>query len=177
MAVSAKVPAKGSPALPVELPPGELTRRVAILKRFRELLQAQRDRFRDYLAVLDTQKDVIAEGETGDFHTHVELEEKILADIFAIQKVIDPLDVMYRSVYSETAGDRVAPVSEVVSLKNALEDLKAEAKARTERNKALLASRMDEIRKEIKTIKKNPYRSVHPVYSGEGTASLVDIRT
>jgi hypothetical protein len=180
MAVSAEVPAKGSPALPVELPAEEVARRVAILKRFRELLQAQRDRFRDYLAALDTQKDVLEEGETENVLIHVEVEEKILADIFAIQKVIDPLEVMYRTAYSENAsgcgGDSGTPVFEVESLKAALEDLKVEAAARTDRNKTLLASRMEEIRKEIKTIKKNPYKNTHSVYYEEGAASMVDLR-
>jgi hypothetical protein len=87
---------------------------------------------------------------------------------------------MYRTAYPESAsahaGDSAAPVSEVMNLKTALEGLKTEAIARTERNKALLVNRMDEIRREIKTLKKNPYKAVRPIYSDEGTASLVDIR-
>ncbi|MDR0759078.1 MAG: flagellar export chaperone FlgN [Treponema sp.] len=177
MAVSAEIRPDASP---VELSSEEVARRVAILRRFRELLQAQRDRFRDYLTVLDKQKDLIEQGDAGDLLTHVELEEQIVADIFAIQKVIDPLEAMYRTAYPESAsvraGDNVAPVSEVTNLKTALEDLKTEAIARTERNKALLVNQMDEIRKEIKTLKKNPYKAARPVYSDEGTASLVDIR-
>ena len=178
MAVSAEIRADGSPVLPAELSAEEVARRVAVLKRFRELLQAQRDRFRDYLAVLDKQKDLIEQGGTGDLLTHVELEEQIVADIFAIQKVIDPLEAMYRTAYPDSASVRNgdAPVSEVVSLKTALEGLKTEAIARTERNKTLLVNRMDEIRKEIKTLKKNPYITVRPIYSDEGTAALVDIR-
>jgi hypothetical protein len=180
MAVSAEVPLKGSPASG-ELPAEEVARRVAILKRFRELLQAQRDRFRDYLTVLDTQKDVLEQGETEDILAHVEVEEKLLADIFAIQKVIDPLEAMYRTVYPESAAPRGeeggAPVSEVESLKTALEGLKAEAVARTSRNKALMVSRIEEIRREIKTLKKNPYINTHSVYSEEGAATMVDIQS
>jgi hypothetical protein len=177
MAVSAKIRTDAPPA---EFSAEEVARRVAVLKRFRELLQAQRDRFRDYLAVLDKQKDLIEQGGAGDLLTHVEVEEQIVADIFAIQKVIDPLEAMYRTAYPESApvraGDTATPVSEVTNLKTALEDLKTEAIARTERNKALLMNQMDEIRMEIKTLKKNPYTAARPVYSDEGTASLVDIR-
>lgn len=164
MAVSAEIRADGSPE--------EAARRVMILKRFRELLQAQRDRFRDYLAVLDKQKDVIEQGNAGSLLAHIELEEQIVADIFAIQKVMDPLEAMYRIACPENA----APVSEVKSLKDALEGLKTEAVTRTERNKALLAGKMDSIRTEIKTLKKNPYITARPVYSEEGAASMVDIR-
>jgi hypothetical protein len=176
MAVSAEIRADGSPALPAELSPTELAQRVAVLKRFRELLQAQRDRFRDYLAVLDKQKDIIEQGGVDSLLAHVEVEEKIVADIFAIQKVIVPLEAMYRTAYPGGGGDSAAPVSEVKSLKDALEGLKAEAIARTGRNKALLAGRMDGIRAEIKKIKTNPYIAARPAYSDEGTASMVDIQ-
>jgi hypothetical protein len=174
MAVSAEIRAGGSPDLTEGLAPEEVARRVAVLKRFRELLQAQRDRFRDYLAVLDKQQDIMEQGDAGSLLAHVELEERIVADIFAIQKVIDPLEVMYRTVCRP--GDNAAPVSEIKSLATALDGLKAEAAARTGRNKALLAGRMDEIRKEIKNLKKNPYMSARPSYSDEGSASMVDIR-
>jgi hypothetical protein len=179
MAVFTESRRDGSPVLPTELTPEEVARRVAVLKRFRELLQAQRDRFQDYLVVLDKQKDVIEQGAAGDILTHIELEENIVADIFAIQKVIDPLEAMYRTAYPEhTAcrpGDDAAPVSGIKNLTDALDDLKADAIARTGRNKALLAGRMDEIRKEIKTLKKNPYITARPSYSDEGVAFLVDI--
>ncbi|MDR0554696.1 MAG: flagellar biosynthesis protein FlgN [Treponema sp.] len=152
------------------LAPEELAQRVAILKRFRELLLAQRDRFRTYLDVLDKQQDMIEKGNADDLIAHVEMEEKIVADIFSIQKVIDPLEDMYRAAYPETAG--TAP-AEIPGLKSALEELKLEAVARTERNKELLSRRMDEIRSEIKILRANPYRG-----SGSAIAapSLIDIK-
>ena len=39
----------------------EIDQRVAILKRFKELLQEQRKRFNDYLIVLETQERSISE--------------------------------------------------------------------------------------------------------------------
>jgi hypothetical protein len=86
---------------------------------------------------------------------HVELEEKIVANIFAMQKVIDPLDEMYRAAGGAVPGTAAG----VRSLKSALEDLKKEAVIRSNRNKDLLSRRMAEIREEIKTLRTNPYRS------------------
>ena len=60
----------------------ELNHRIAVIKRFKELLITQRDRFRVYLDPLDRQKDVIETGSADDLLHHVELEEKIVADIF-----------------------------------------------------------------------------------------------
>ncbi|MDR1929529.1 MAG: flagellar biosynthesis protein FlgN [Treponema sp.] len=157
------------------LSPEEIERRVAVLKRFRELLREQRGRFCQYLEALDKQKGAIESGGTGeDLLSHVELEEKIVADIFAIQKVINPLEEMYRAAFTpETAA--LKEEQEVPSLKRALEELKAEAVLRSRRNRTLLAKRMEGLRTELKTLRKNPYALHRSVYAGE-TVSLVDLR-
>ena len=137
-----------------EISSSELKQRVALLKRFKELLKAQRERLRVYLDSLDRQKDIIQGGTTDDLIRHVELEENIISDIFSIQKVIDPLEQMYHSVkqdFSQSEG------LEVSSLKETLENLKADAAVRSERNKELLSRRMVEIRSEIKSLRNNPY--------------------
>jgi hypothetical protein len=153
--------------------PKELERRVAVLKRFRELLSQQRDRFRQYLDVLDKQKGVIEGGSADDLITHVELEEKIVTDIFAIQKVIDPLEKMYQTTFSPAVQS--TEEQEVPGLKAALEELKAEAVIRSQRNRGLLAKRMEELRLEMKTLRAKPYAIHRSAFSGE-SASLVDIR-
>ena len=38
--------------MPIEISETELAERVALLKRFKELLKKQREKFRDYLGVL-----------------------------------------------------------------------------------------------------------------------------
>ena len=129
----------------------ELSQRIAVIKRFKELLKAQRERFMAYLDSLDKQKDVIEGGTADDLIHHVELEEKIISDIFSIQNVIDPLEDMYHSMNAETHTD------EVTDLKNALDSLKSEAVVRSERNKELLSQRMVELRSEIKILRNNPY--------------------
>ena len=142
----------------------ELDQRIAVLKRFKELLKAQRDRFHAYLDALDKQKDVIEHGSADDLISHVELEEKIVADIFSIQKVIDPLEGMYHSITGTHAGTAAKttvsiekPDEEVSGLKKALEGLKNEAVIRSELNRTLLARRMAELRTEIKSLKSNAY--------------------
>lgn len=152
-----------------ELSDEEVAHRIAVLKRFRELLQEQRNRFQDYLVLLDKQKDVIEKGDTEALLTHVELEEKIVADIFAIQKVIDPLEDLYTASFPERE-------TEVPKLKAALEELKTEALQRSQRNKALLSEHMDRIRSEIKALRNNPFAARRSVYDTSGAASLIDIK-
>jgi len=163
--------------------PSELSHRVAVLKRFKELLKAQRDRFQTYLHALDRQKDVIQSGTTDELLQYVELEEKIVKDIFSIQKVIDPLEEMYQSTRMDTllpgsdrlkSGGLQSESGEVASLKEALDNLKTEAVYRSERNRELLAKRMAELRSEIKSLK-NQYPRRRPD-NNSPAPSLVDLK-
>jgi uncharacterized small protein (DUF1192 family) len=165
-----------------KLSPGELSQRVAVIKRFKELLKAQRDRFRAYLDALDRQKDVILGGTTDDLIRHVELEEKIVADIFSIQKVIDPLEKMYQSMRTEVpaaAGakaDEHSGGEEVVSLREALAGLRTEAVVRSEQNRALLSARMAELRSEIKSLRNNAFAFRKPAFDNAAAATQIDIK-
>ena len=161
----------------------ELAQRVAILKRFKTLLSQQRERFRSYLNLLDKQQNVIESGSAEDLLTYVEIEEKIVADIFSIQKVIDPLEEMYNAVVSDRNpaksllnAEGSGAQEEVPSIKASLEILKSEAVIRSTKNKELLSKRMLELRQEIKTLRNNPYAaSGKSAYSNSNKASLVDI--
>ncbi|GHT95819.1 hypothetical protein FACS1894141_5110 [Spirochaetia bacterium] len=172
----------------MELSPEEVQQRVAVLKRFRELLQAQRDRFKKYLEVLDSQKELIehgraddkvdgtADGKTDDLMTHVELGEQILADIFSIQKVIDPLEALYNAAYPDGSPNQADTPADVPSLKTALQGLKDEAVIRVARNKELLSKRMAETRSELKDLRSNPFAARRSVYNGAEAPSLIDIK-
>ena len=149
---------------------GELTQRMAVVKRFKELLEQQRERFRVYLAELDRERLAIGTGSADEIIAHVDLEEQIVEDIFSIQKVIDPLEVMYN------AAGPYLPANDVSSLKAALDDLKIQAAARSGQNRDLLSRRMADINSEIQTIKNNPFISKvrHALYQNV-TSSLIDI--
>ena len=171
---------KAMPAQPGNTPkksisPSELSQRVAVVKRFKELLKAQRDRFRAYLDALDRDKDVILGGTADDLIRHVELEENIVADIFSIQKVIDPLEKMYHSIKPEFSPSNNS-TEEVSGLKEALEGLKAEAVVRSEQNRALLSKRMAELRSEIKSLQSNSYARRQSVFGNAAAASRIDIK-
>jgi len=157
----------------------ELAQRVSILRRFKTLLTQQRDRFRSYLDLLEKQQNVIESGSAEDLLTYVEIEEKIVADIFSIQKVIDPLEEMYYTVVSgqRPGKAKIENTDEVPGLKASLEKLKSEAVIRSTKNKELLSKRMLELRQEIKTLRNNPYAASgrRTNFSDTNTASLIDI--
>jgi hypothetical protein len=153
----------------------EHDQRIAALKRFREMLQAQRDRFREYLALLDKQQDVIVKGDTEALLSYVDLEEHILKDIFNIQKVIDPLERLYRDLAASGGAADTAGPAEAEGLKAAVERLRNEAAANAERNRNLLSGRMAEIRSEIKDLRGNPYAARRSIYADSGAALMIDV--
>jgi hypothetical protein len=157
--------------------PEEVSRRRAALKHFRELLETQRDRFRDYLAVLDKEQDVIANGNTEALLAYVEMEEHIVKDIFNIQKVIDPLESLYREL-SGCAGDcaQAEEEEELGGFKAAVERLRNEAVANATRNRELLAKRMTEISAEITSLRGNPYAARRSIYADNGTPLMIDMQ-
>jgi len=170
-----------------EISPGELSRRVAIVKRFKELLKAQRDRFNAYLNSLEKQKDAILGGTADDLVRHVELEEKIVSDIFSIQKVIDPLEKMYHSIRTDDTpfggimgrGSKVPEADDredIMSLKEALQGLKSEAIIRSNQNREFLAKRMAELRSDIKSLRSNSYSRRQSVFGNIAGASQIDIQ-
>ncbi|MDR0539156.1 MAG: flagellar export chaperone FlgN [Spirochaetaceae bacterium] len=147
----------------------ETQSRVALLKRFRQLLVMQRERFRTYLETLDLQKNLIENGTVEELSNYVELEEKIAGDIFSLQKVIEPLQGMYRFAWNGLEPPEIPEIQTVV------ENLKNEAKNRLERNKTLLQDRMALIRNEIKELRASPYRRRRSAYTA-AAPSLIDVQ-
>jgi hypothetical protein len=179
------------------MPPGrelsqeELDQRVAVLKRFRELLANQRDKFRSYMDLLDHQKRDIESGDVDALVAHVEAEQGIVAEIFAVQKVIAPLEDLYRAVYpagtnslaggqgsgsdiGQSSGSGEGPQG-ISELKTTLEALKNEVVQRNTENQALLKQRMDMLRHQIMSVN-NPYKKRKSVYTQAAEPENLDIQ-
>jgi len=164
-------------AAAIDVDEAELAQRVSVLKRFKILLTQQRDRFKSYLDLLDKQQNVIESGSAEDLLAYVEIEEKIVADIFSIQKVIDPLEEMYYKVTSTVKpAESTDKSDEVPGLKASLEKLQSEAIIRSTKNKELLSKRMVELRSEIKALRNNPYAAKRSGFADTNSASLIDLK-
>jgi len=157
----------------VAISQAELDQRVAILRRFKGLLEQQRERFQKYLALLENQEAVIGSGSGEEILAHVELEEQIVADIFSMQRVINPLEDMYRKAIPQSFAD-----DEIPELKTSLQDMKIRVQAQSAKNRELLSARMSEIRTEMDVLKDSPFaKSVRrSAYGNVVTASLVDVK-
>jgi hypothetical protein len=119
------------------------------------MLLAQRDKFRQYLGILEHEERAILERDVDRLTRHVEIEQGIVREIFALEKVIGPLDELYRRVYP--AGER-----EIPPLRESLRHLQDQVLARNESNRALLREKMQDLRDQIDHLrlpkpKRSPY--------------------
>ncbi len=147
----------------------QVAERVSVLKRFKKLLDEQRKKFRDYLSVLEKQEKMISTGDVEAIVQHTELEQGIIAEIYTIQKVIDPLESMYRTTHSGQNDP------EIPRLKTDLEKLRKDVLVQNEKNRELLKNHMQLLRQKVLSLK-NPYANRSSVYASDAhTASLIDI--
>jgi hypothetical protein len=146
---------------------GQSEQNVAILRRLREMLVRQREKFDAYLRLLEQQSDSIAEGDTGKLLAQVEMEQSIIAELGSLRKVIAPLESLYKAAYPGTE-------STVPRLKATLETMGQAIAAHNARNRKMLRVRMEELRQEITTLRTWP-RAGSPF--AEISPNLIDITT
>ena len=79
-----------------ELTQEELDERVALLRKFRSVLEQQRNKFQEYLTVLEKQQDSITKENPESLIAHTELEQQVVKNIANLQKVIVPMSKMYK---------------------------------------------------------------------------------
>lgn len=147
----------------------EINERVEILHKLKEHLTEQRNRFYKYLEVLDHEENDILTNDVEKLEYHAELEQNIVKEIISFQKVIDPLNRMYKLTVKEND-------TEIPKLQESLQRIQEEVMQRSIRNQELLRERMEGIRNEIKTLKKT--RKNKPVYDDyQNRPSMIDITT
>ena len=152
-----------------EISAQELEERVALLKKFRSLLQQQRDKFREYLNVLEKQENSITSEDADALLAHTELEQQVVSNIMNLQKVIVPM----ADLYKERGGDQKE--ASIASLQNDLSNLQNQVLAQNKRNRDLLRSHIASIRTQIASFR-NPYKSRRSIYAEKnGAGNMVAV--
>ncbi|MBP3560893.1 MAG: flagellar biosynthesis protein FlgN [Treponema sp.] len=149
-----------------EITQEELNERVEILKKLRALLEMQRNKFREYLKVLEQQEHSIETENSEALIMHTELEQEVVKGIANLQKVIIPMSELYKSSSSSDGNISDSAVNE---LQKDLSNLQNKVLAQNEKNRELLRTHMTQIKTQIEQFK-NPYRNVKSVYAQKVTA-------
>ena len=140
----------------------ELNERIAILRRFRALLEKQRAKFNEYLKILELQEQSIENEDKEAIISHTELGNQIVSNISSLQKVIVPLESLYLSSGAGRCNPSEArPIREVL---RDLDKLKVQVQDQNEKNQELLKIHMAEIRQQMSGMR-NPYRNLRSIYA------------
>jgi len=131
------------------------------------MLAQQRDKFQHYLEILDNEEKAIRNRDVDALESYVRLETSVLEEIQAFQKVIRPLESLYRSAYPDEE-------SLIPPLRQSLSRLRARVLERNEQNRALMRERIGELKEEIRELKRP--RSGTSLYR-EVESRMVDIST
>lgn len=149
----------------------ELDERVAILHRFKTLLEEQRAKFQEYLTVLEKQQDSISAEDTEKLIAHTELEQQVVKNLANLQKVIVPMAKMYKSSIEKNKNED----KDIFELQNDLDNLQKKVLHQNEINRELLRVHIENIRTQIKNFK-NPYKNNRSIYAQKQTvAQLVQV--
>lgn len=156
----------------------EIDERVAILQRLRKLLEQQRDKFREYLNVLEAQHQAIDSGETDTVMAHTDLEQQVLSNIVNLKRVIKPLEHMYHMKSSSSvSADVISSESGLSGLKTDLDSLQQKVLEQNEKNRNLLQTRITEMKTAVRSMK-NPYTSANrsPYSSNNARPAIIDVQ-
>ncbi len=155
-----------------EITQQELDERVALLRRFRSLLEQQRNKFQEYLTVLEKQNDSITSQNAESLLAHTELEQQVVRNIANLQKVIVPMQKMYKAAVPMAHTDEELSINKI---QNELNDLQNKVLKQNQINRDLLRVHIETIRAQIQNFK-NPYKNVRSVYAQpQHVASLVEV--
>ena len=155
-----------------EITKEELEERVALLRKFRGLLEQQRNKFREYLNVLEKQQNSITSENAETLIAHTELEQQVVKNIANLQKVIIPMSKMYKVSVPMAHTDEETSIN---MIQNELNDLQSKVLKQNEINRDLLRGHIESIRAQIQNFK-NPYKNVKSIYAQpQRVATLVEV--
>lgn len=146
-----------------ELTQSQIDERIAVLRRFRKLLERQRDKFREYLNVLEAQQQKIETDDGEAMLAHARLEEQIVSNISDLQKVIGPIQTIVKENKTPFLGQDGGSFEK---LQSELSDLQKKVLVQNEKNRTLLKNHMEQIKQQLLNLQRaNPYRGNLSVYA------------
>lgn len=118
----------------------------AVVTRLRVMLERQRASFTEYLSLLEHEEVAIVEGDIEKLEHHIEVEKRIVAEILALRRVIEPLETMYTA-----SADLDVP--DIPALRDSLDRMNERVRERTARNRTLLRERIAATRVELSELR------------------------
>lgn len=155
-----------------ELSQNELDERVALLRKFKSLLEQQRSKFQEYLTVLEKQQDSIISENTDLLMAHTELEQQVVRNITNLQKVIVPMSKLYNAKVNTNLAEKQS----IDKIQQELTELQTKVLQQNQVNRDLLRSHMEILKTQLQNFK-NPYKNRSSIYAQkQKVASFVEVQ-
>ena len=145
----------------------ELDERIALLRRYRRMLELQRQRLQAYMELLDTREKVIASGDYSGLEEYTAREQQVVKGIIAVQQCIEPLAVMYKNAMPEGSQD-------VDELRERLEHLRLKVLDRNQESREILKHHLEELRTQIADL--NIPKMPNSPYANSEPPRMIDIQ-
>lgn len=124
----------------------ETAHRIAVIRRLKSLLEEQRDKFGEYLELLERESQAISRRDTAALMGQVEHERRVVQAIVSFNRIIGPIQEVYLSLYPERNND-------IESLKAAVDRMRDDVVKKNEANRVLLRARMNELKDRVESLK------------------------
>lgn len=146
----------------------DLDQRVAVLRRYRKMLDLQKDKLSSYLEVVDSREAALQSGTFEDFETYTVLEQEAVKGIQTVQRCLEPLKQLYLELHPEGSPD-------IANLEARLERLRQEVLIRNEESRSALRTYAGSLRMELAKLRAN--KAPVSIFAGGGGGSLIDVAT
>lgn len=136
-----------------------------IAKVIRKNLTAQKSRLKEYLKILDHEKEDIINEDPDKLIAHIELEHNIIDELSSFKKILDPLEIMYFNSPFKKQDD-------IIDIKKDIEMLTDHVKIKSVSNREKLDSVLFKVKADLKGMNK---KKVSRNSYTEADSTLVDI--
>ena len=146
----------------------EIDQRVAVLRRYRSMLDLQKEKLSSYLHVVDSREAALAQGTFDDFETYTVLEQEAVKGIQTVQRCLAPLKLLYLELHPEGSPD-------IASMEDRLERLRQEVLRRNEESRMALKTYAASLKLEISKLRSTTVPQ--SLFASTRSGSLIDVAT
>jgi hypothetical protein len=144
----------------------EIDQRVISLKRYRRMLDLQREKLQGYLAVIDSREAALSVANYERLEEYTVLEQEAIKGLLTVQRCLEPLKVLYLQL---NPGEN----KEVQSMESRLERLRQEVLQRNQESRALLRTQAQLLRTEISRVRSQ--KRPPSIFAGRHEPSFIDL--
>lgn len=138
-----------------------------IARQIRTNLMKQREKLRDYLKVLEFQKEDIVEEDADKLIEHIRLESEVIDELNSLKKIMTPLEEMYMASPYKKETD-------LFTLKDTIQNLSQRVTGISDDNKKLLDDIIEKQKLKLKNVSRRK-GFTNTVYA-TSQPNLLDVR-